>query len=79
MLFHCSTILVIQFLKKKIRNRIQYLQIFLKNNTNVPINEILFNLFTSISLTKVLKDPKIQMERSHLIVELNVTPHIYIY
>jgi hypothetical protein len=79
MLFHCSTILVIQFKNKKIRNRIQYLQIFLKNNTNVPINEILFNLFTSISLTKVLKDPKIQMERSHLIVELNVTPHIYIY
>jgi hypothetical protein len=38
---------------KKNRNRIQYLQKKLKNNTNVPINKILFNPFTSISLTKV--------------------------
>jgi hypothetical protein len=45
----------------------------LKNNTNVHVNEILFNLFTSISLTKVFKNPKIQMEPSHLIIEPNVT------
>jgi len=37
---------------KRIRNHIQYLQLFLKNNTNVPINDILFNLFTSIPLPK---------------------------
>jgi hypothetical protein len=45
----------------------------LKNNTNVHVNEILFNLFTSVSLTKVLKNCKIQMEHSHLIIEPNVT------
>jgi hypothetical protein len=45
---------------------------FFTNNTNVLINEILFNLFTSISLTIVLKIP-IQMEHSHMIIEPNVT------
>ncbi len=58
---------------KKKKNCIQYLQIFLKNNANVCVNEILSNLFTSISFIKVLKNPKIQMEHSHLIVESNVT------
>jgi hypothetical protein len=32
---------------------------FFENNTNILINEILFNLFISISLTKVLRNPKI--------------------
>ncbi len=50
----------------------------MKNNTNVPINEILFNLFISVSFTKVKKDLKIQMEHSHLIVEPNVTHKIKI-
>jgi hypothetical protein len=70
MLFHCSTILVIQILFKKIK----LYSIFLKNiDTNVPINEILFNSFTLVSFIKVFKSPKIQMEHSHLIVELNAT------
>ncbi len=59
--------------KNKNKNHIQYSQKFLKNKTNVPINEILSNPFTLISLTKVKKHPKIQMEHSHLIVEPNVT------
>ncbi len=43
----------------------------MKNNTNVPINEILLVLSTLI-----LKNPKIKMEHSHLIVESNVTQKI---
>jgi hypothetical protein len=50
-----------------------------ENNTNVRVNEILSNPFTSFSLIKVLKNPKIQMEHSHLIVKHNVTKKIYIY
>jgi hypothetical protein len=50
----------------------------LKNNTNVHVNEILFNPFTSVPLIKVLKNPKIQMEHSHLIIEFNVTKKIKI-
>jgi len=50
----------------------------LKNNTNVLVNEILSNLFTLVPLVRVLKNPKIQMEHSDLIVEPNVTP-IYIF
>jgi len=49
---------------------------FLKDNTIVCANEILFNPFTLIPLIKVLKNPKIKMEHSHLIVELNVTQYI---
>jgi hypothetical protein len=33
----------------------------------------LYNPFTSIPLIKVVKNPKIQMEHSHLIAEPNVT------
>jgi hypothetical protein len=51
----------------------------LKNNTNVPINEVLFNPFILVSLIEVLKNPKIQMEHSHLIAEPNVTSYIYIF
>ncbi len=58
---------------KKNRNRIQYLQFFLKNNINVRVNEILSNPFTLIPLIKVFKNPKIQIKHSHLIVEYNVT------
>jgi hypothetical protein len=36
-----------------IRNCIQYLYIYLKNNTNFPINEILSISFTLVSLTIV--------------------------
>jgi hypothetical protein len=61
MLFHCSTFLVIRILLKKNSNSIQYLQFILKNNTNVYVNEILSNHFTSIPHIKVLKNPKIQM------------------
>jgi hypothetical protein len=64
----CNTNIII----KKI-NCIQYLQIYLKNNTNGCVNEILSNPFISIPLSNFLKDPKIQMEHSHLIVEPNVT------
>jgi hypothetical protein len=78
MLFYCSTLLVIQILLKKTRNHIQYLHFFLKNNTNGRVNEILSNPFTSIPLIKNFKNPKIQMEHSHLIVEPNVTLYIYI-
>jgi hypothetical protein len=45
----------------------------LKNNKNVRVNDILSNPFISIPLIKVLKNPKIQMEHSNLIVEPNVT------
>jgi hypothetical protein len=64
--------------KKQIRNHIQYLQFFLKNNTNVHVNEILSNPFTLVPFIKKIKNPKIQMEHSHLIIECNVTP-IYIF
>ncbi len=37
----------------KTRNCIQYLQCFLKNNTNVPISESLSILFILVSLAKV--------------------------
>ncbi len=57
---------------KKIRNHIQYLQFFLKNNTNVYVNKILFNPFISIPFINSFLNPKIQMEHSHLIVEPNV-------
>jgi hypothetical protein len=46
--------------KKKIRNCIQYLQFFLKNNTNVCVNEILSNPFVSVPLSKYLKIPKLK-------------------
>jgi hypothetical protein len=47
---------------------------FWKTTQNyVCVNEILANLFTSIPLFKVLKNLKIQMEHSYLIVEPNVT------
>jgi hypothetical protein len=59
--------------RKKIRNHIQYLQKKLKNNTNGRVNEILSNPFTLVPFIKVFKNPKIQMEHSHLIVEPNVT------
>ncbi len=73
MLFHYSTILVIQILlKKKLEIVFNIHQKKLNNNINFFINEILSNPFTSISLTKVFKNPKIQMEHSHLIVEPNV-------
>jgi hypothetical protein len=65
-------------LKNQIRNHIQYLQNKLKNNTNVHVNEILSNPFTSVSLTKVSENPKIQMEHSNSVVEPNAT-QIYIY
>ncbi len=45
----------------------------MKNNINVCVNGILFNPFTSIPLIKVLKNLKIQMEHSCLIVESNLT------
>jgi hypothetical protein len=54
MLFHCSTFLVIQILLNKTKNRIQYLQFFLKNNTNGRVNEILSNHFISVLLIKVI-------------------------
>ncbi len=60
-------------IKKKIRIRIQYLQNKLKSNTNVHVNEILFNPFTLVPFIKVLRNPKIQMEHSHLIIEFNET------
>jgi hypothetical protein len=66
---YCNT----NITKKSTRNHIQYLQFFLKKNTNVHVNENLFNPFTSVPLIKVLKNPKIQMEHCHLIVEYNVT------
>ncbi len=47
---------------------------FFLNNTSIPINKFFFNTFTSISLTRILKTPKIQMKHSHLIFEPNVTP-----
>jgi hypothetical protein len=56
------------------RKHIQYLQKKFKNNTNGRVNEILSNPFTLVPFIKVLKNPKIQMEHSHLIVEPNVTP-----
>jgi hypothetical protein len=59
--------------RKKIRYHIQYLQKKLKNNTNGRVNEILSNPFTLVPFIKVFKNPKIQMEHSHLIVEPNVT------
>jgi hypothetical protein len=49
------------------------LTIFFEKNTNVRVNEILFNLFTLVPLIKALKNLKIQMEHSHLIIEYNVT------
>jgi hypothetical protein len=56
---------------KKLKNVFNSYNYFL-NNTSIPINKILYNTFTSISLTRILKTPKIQMKHSHLIVELNV-------
>jgi hypothetical protein len=47
------------------RNHIQYLELFLKNNINVHLNEILSSLFILVPLIKVLKNPKIQMEHPH--------------
>jgi len=46
---------------------------FLKNNTKGHVNKILFNPFTLVPLIKVKKNPKIQMEHSHVIFEPNVT------
>jgi hypothetical protein len=47
--------------------------IYFFNNINVPINEIFSIPFTLVSLAIVFKIFKIKMERSHLIVEPNVT------
>jgi hypothetical protein len=63
---------------KKIRNHIQYLQFFLKNNTNVYVNKILFNPFISIPFINSFLNPKIQMEHSHLIVEPNVALNFFL-
>jgi hypothetical protein len=52
---------------------------FFKNNTSILIKKILFNTFTSISLTRILKTSKIQMKHSHLIIELNVTLYIIFF
>jgi hypothetical protein len=79
MLFHCSPLLVIQIL---LRKKLQIVfNTFKKigNNTNVCVNEILFNPFISVPLVKVLKNSKIQMEHSRLIVEPNGTVYIYNY
>ncbi len=51
----------------------------LKNNTNGHVNEILFNLLILVPFIKVLKNPKIQMEHSHLVVELNQTQFYFIF
>jgi hypothetical protein len=51
----------------------------LEKYTNVHINKIFSNPFTSVPLIKVLKNPKIQMEHSHLIVELNVAQFYFIF
>ncbi len=48
----------------------------MKNKTNVLINEVLSIPFILSSLTKNLKNPKIKMEHSRLIVEPNVTQKI---
>jgi hypothetical protein len=45
----------------------------LKNNTNGHVNEILSNPLTLVPFIKVLKNPKIRMEHSHMVVELNLT------
>ncbi len=45
----------------------------MKNNTNCHVNKILFNPFTLVPLIKVFKNPKIQMEHSHLIFKPNIT------
>jgi hypothetical protein len=64
---------MIQILFLKIRNHIQYLPKNLKNNTNVCVNELLSNLFILVPLIRIFLNPKIQMEHSHPIVELDVT------
>jgi hypothetical protein len=51
----------------------------LRNNTNVPINEVLSNPFILVSFIGIFKNPKIQIEYSHLIGEPHVTPYIYIF
>jgi hypothetical protein len=79
MLFDYLTFFEMQILQKIFRNHIQYLLKKLKNNTNVPINEILSNLFTSISLTKILKILKIELEHSHLIVEKPSVTQTYLF
>jgi hypothetical protein len=53
-----NTSYTINITLKKIRNHIQYLQFFIKNNTNVHVNETLSNPFNSISRTKVYENPK---------------------
>jgi hypothetical protein len=63
---------------RKIRNCIQYLQCFLKNNTNSHVNRILSNFFNSTPFIKAFLNPKIQMEHSPLTIELNVTQKIKI-
>jgi hypothetical protein len=68
-----------KYYKKIFRNHIQYLLKKLKNNTNVPINEILSNLFTSISFTKFFKILKIELEHSHLIVEKPSVTQTYLF
>ncbi len=69
----CNTNIIL----KKLEIVFNSYQFFLKH-TSIPINKILFNTFTSITLTRILKTPKIQMKHSHLIVEPNVTLYIYI-
>jgi hypothetical protein len=58
MFFQCSMLFIIQILLKKTRTHIKYWQLLLKNNTNVCVNEILSNPFTSVPLIKVFKIPE---------------------
>jgi hypothetical protein len=53
MLSHCSTLLIIKISLKKILQFVfNTYKCFLKNNTNVHVNEILFNPFASFPLSK---------------------------
>jgi len=47
----------------------------LKNNTNVCVNEILYNPFTLVPLIKVFKNPKIQMEHQYIYFQIQIEPN----
>jgi hypothetical protein len=68
-MFHCSTLLALQILPK---NKLNVFNNYKKNEkiTNVLINEILFCTSTIMFVTKVENISNIQMEHSHLIIDL---------
>jgi hypothetical protein len=66
MFIHCSTLFIIQILlKTKLKIIFNTYKFFLKTQNYICVDEILANPFTSVSLIKVLRNPKIQMEHSH--------------